>query len=426
MLVGRALTLLLVAVIDDVGDQAPGPGVRERLGRLAGSVSNRVLEEVDADAVLARMDVERLLDRVDVDRLVSRIDIDTLVSRIDIDTLVGRIDIDTLVGRIDIDTLVSRIDIDTLVGRIDIDTLVGRIDIGAVIDRIDLDAVLAEVDLDAVLAEVDLDPVLDRVDLDRVLDRIDLEGLVRRAGIPELVADSTGQVATSALDLARRQFVGLDIGVGRVALRSLRRDPDELPPGPPALVADDRDQVEAPDPRRPRAKARVEVSGYYAGPVSRVAAFAGDVALATSAFTAGTAALSWILATLFDVGLALPDDWRWLWAVVFVGWLATYWWISTAVAGRTPVMALAGLRVVARDGAPLRPLSAAVRTAALPLSLLAFGIGGAWMVVDRERRALHDLLAGSAVVYDWGGRPAEMPSPLGRWIAAHGDPARPR
>jgi hypothetical protein len=41
--------------------------------------------------------------------------------------------------------------------------------------------------------------------------------------------------------------------------------------------------------------------------------------------------------------------------------------------------------------------------------------------VDRERRALHDLLAGSSVVYDWGGRPAEMPSPLARWIEVHGD-----
>jgi hypothetical protein len=37
-----------------------------------------------------------------------------------------------------------------------------------------------------------------------------------------------------------------------------------------------------------------------------------------------------------------------------------------------------------------------------------------------ERRALHDVLAGSAVVYDWGDRPAEMPAPITRWFARHG------
>jgi uncharacterized RDD family membrane protein YckC len=152
-------------------------------------------------------------------------------------------------------------------------------------------------------------------------------------------------------------------------------------------------------------------------------AFAGDVAVATSAFTAGVAALSWVLATLFGAQLPLAEDGGVLWLLAFIAWLFVYWTAASAVVGRTPIMALAGLRIVARDGTPLRPRHVLVRTLVLPLSLLVFGVGGAWMVVDRERRALHDLFAGSTVVYDWGGRPAELPTPLARWIADHGGAA---
>jgi uncharacterized RDD family membrane protein YckC len=349
----------------DTNSHGPG-GVRERLGHLAGSLSNRVLEELDADAVL------------------------------------DRLDIDGLVARIDVNALLARVDVDGLVARVDVDALLDRVDVNRVLDRVDVDALMSRVDLERMLAEVDL------------------EALVRRAGIPELVADSTGQVAGSALDLGRRQLVGLDVAISRAIQRLLGRDPDALPSGPQALVADTRARIEPPEPGRARAKARFEVSGFYAGPVSRVASFAGDVVLATSAFTAAAAAVSWMLATVLGVTLGTSERSGPFWAAALIGWLFLYWWVSVAVAGRTPIMTLAGVRIVARDGQPLRPRQALVRTLVLPVSLLAFGLGGAWMVVDRERRGLHDLLAGSTVVYDWGGRPAELPTPLTRWIAEHG------
>jgi uncharacterized RDD family membrane protein YckC len=363
------------------------PGVRGRLSQLAGSLSNRVLEEVDADAVLEHVDIDALVARIDVDGLVARIDVDRLLARTDLEALVARVDPDALLERVDVDRLLDRVDVDRLLDRVDVDRL------------------------------------LDRVDVDRLLDRVDLEQLVRQAGIQELVAESTGQVAGSALDLGRRQLVGLDVGISRFLHRLLRRDPDALPAGPPTLVADDRGRIQAPDPEAARTKARFEVSGFYAGPVSRLVAFAGDVAVATSAFTAGVAALSWVLSTLFGAPLPSAEDGGVLWLLAFVAWLFVYWMAASAVVGRTPIMALAGLRIVARDGSPLRPRHVLVRTLVLPLSLLVFGVGGAWMVVDRERRALHDLLAGSTVVYDWGGRPAELPTPLARWIADHGGAA---
>jgi uncharacterized RDD family membrane protein YckC len=437
-----------------IGVQPPGadtnshpPGVRGRISQLAGSLSNRVLEEVDADAVLEHVDVDALLARIDVDALIARTDIDALMARIDVDALVARVDVDGLVARVDVDALVARVDVDALVARtdlealiarvdpntllersdvdrlldrVDVDRLLDRIDVHRLLDRIDVHRLLDRVDLDRVVAGVDVDAVVARVDLERALAGVDLEALVRQAGIPELVAESTGQVAGSALDLGRRLLVGLDVGFSRFLHRLTRRDPDALPAGPPTLVADGRARIQAPDPDAARAKARFEVSGFYAGPLSRISAFAGDVAVATSAFTAGVAAVSWVLATLFGAGLPPPEDGRVLWPVAYVVWLFLYWTVSSALVGRTPIMALAGLRIVSRDGTPLRPRNALVRTVILPLSLLLFGVGGAWMVVDRERRALHDLLAGSAVVYDWGGRPAQLPTPLARWIADHG------
>ena len=462
-----------MARVPDMSDNGAG-GVRGRLSHLAGSLSNRVLEELDPDAVVDRLDVDGLIARVDVNGLVARVDVDGLVARVDVDGLIGRVDLDALLDRVEVDRVLARADVDALVARLDVDGLVARIDVEALLaradadallarvdvngllDRVDVDRLLRRVDVNGLLDRVDVDPLLERADLDALLDRVevqrlfdridldrvvgrldidavvaridleraietvDLEALVRRAGIPELVAESTGQVAGSALDLGRRQLVGLDVGVSRVLQRVLRRDPDALPSGPPQLVADQGAAIEPPEPGEARAKARAEVSGFYAGPVSRLVAFAGDVALATSAFTLISAAAAWVLSTLFGVEVVTMDRRAASWAAGFFLWLFLYWWVSSAVAGRTPIMTLAGLRIVARDGTPLRPGFALARTVLLPVSLLFFGLGGLWMVVDRERRGLHDLVARSTVVYDWGGRPAEMPTPLARWIAEHG------
>ncbi|MGI9579262.1 MAG: RDD family protein, partial [Microthrixaceae bacterium] len=50
--------------------------------------------------------------------------------------------------------------------------------------------------------------------------------------------------------------------------------------------------------------------------------------------------------------------------------------------------------------------SAVVRTVALPLSFLTLGIGFLPILFGRERRALHDLIAGTAVVYAWDAQAA--------------------
>ena len=49
-----------------------------------------------------------------------------------------------------------------------------------------------------------------------------------------------------------------------------------------------------------------------------------------------------------------------------------------------------------------------VRTLALPLSFLFLGLGFAGILLGDRRRALHDVIAGTAVIYSWDGRAARL------------------
>ena len=48
------------------------------------------------------------------------------------------------------------------------------------------------------------------------------------------------------------------------------------------------------------------------------------------------------------------------------------------------------------------------RALVFPLSFLLVGLGFLGILVQRERRALHDLIAGTAVVYSWDARAARL------------------
>jgi hypothetical protein len=49
-----------------------------------------------------------------------------------------------------------------------------------------------------------------------------------------------------------------------------------------------------------------------------------------------------------------------------------------------------------------------VRALVFPLSFLLLGLGFLGILVQREHRALHDLIAGSAVIYAWDARAARL------------------
>jgi len=69
------------------------------------------------------------------------------------------------------------------------------------------------------------------------------------------------------------------------------------------------------------------------------------------------------------------------------------------VAGQTPGMAVMGLRLLRADGRPVRLIQAVKRVGTFYLTL---GLGSLLIPVSGRRRALHDIVAGTVVVYDWG------------------------
>jgi len=77
---------------------------------------------------------------------------------------------------------------------------------------------------------------------------------------------------------------------------------------------------------------------------------------------------------------------------------ATYWTMFVGGCGQTPGKMLLGLQVVGRDGTTVGYGRAAWRWVALGLAALPFGLGFLGVVATRQRRGLHDWLAGTRVV----------------------------
>lgn len=102
------------------------------------------------------------------------------------------------------------------------------------------------------------------------------------------------------------------------------------------------------------------------------------------------------------------DDHRWLSLLTFTLWVFFYIAGSLAATGRTIGKAVLGLLVVGADGDSLRPRQAALRTVCFPIGFLIFGVGLLIGLIRRDRRELHDLLAGTAVVYAWDARTAKL------------------
>jgi uncharacterized RDD family membrane protein YckC len=392
---------------------------RGLVGRVAGAVTGRVVDTVDPDIVLAHVDVDALVERVDLDAALARVDIQALLDRIDLNALIDRVDLDAALDRVDVEAVLARIDVNQLLDRVDPNRLLARVDAQIVIERVDVDAVLARVDPQAVIDRVDVgalvarvDPqaIVDRVDMDAVLARVDIQALVQRSGIPDVVADSTRSMAASMIDLARRQLVGLDVIVERLIFRMLRRRTTEVIRGPAALTGG------GGTPRDTET-----VSGNYAGAFSRAASGLIDIGVIIGLYTLGAAALGVLTTVLFGFSLGRGGPWG---VVALALWAFFYIFVGLLITGRTIGKALTGLRVVRADGTAPTARVVFIRTIALPLSLLLFGIGFLMIPLRRDHRALHDLIAGTAVVYDWGDRPAEMPGPLADFLNRAGSPGQ--
>jgi uncharacterized RDD family membrane protein YckC len=137
----------------------------------------------------------------------------------------------------------------------------------------------------------------------------------------------------------------------------------------------------------------------YAGLVTRTLAFAIDIAIidAAALITGGIVALGLSALKLPDevqtvlaaVGAALAVMWA-------IGYFAWFW----SAAGQTPGDRVLGLQVLhAQTGRPLPLAKATLRVGALVLSAIPFCLGFVMILFDDRRRALHDRLVGTVVVY---------------------------
>lgn len=301
--------------------------------------------------------------------------------------------------------VVELVDPDVVLEYVDLDLLLERIDVQRVVDRIDPNVLMDRIDIQRLLSRVDLDEVLAGIDVDRLMARIDVEAVVQRSGVPDVIMASTGRFAESALDLARRQVVGVDTLLDRGIDRLLRRrsDPTRLAP---AHLRPDHAEPGSP----------TSVTGHYAGPLGRALAAALDIVVVTVAFALGYAVTNLLTSTLLNRSLS-ADRAQPLAVAALVVWAFLYVFVGLAVAGRTFGKAAVGLRVVGADGLPVSVRQALVRTLVLPFSIAFVGIGLLFIVLQREHRALHDLVAGTAVVTDWGDRSAELSAPLAAFLA---------
>jgi uncharacterized RDD family membrane protein YckC len=142
---------------------------------------------------------------------------------------------------------------------------------------------------------------------------------------------------------------------------------------------------------------------HYSGFVSRFVGYVVDLGVSTGIFMLALAAAS------FAASLVTGHAINWSRgnigvAIALAAWEFVYYAYSWAAAGKTFGMALLGVRVVRRDGADVDVPHAIIRTLAFPLSFLLCGLGFAGILLGRERRALHDVIADTAVVYTWDAR----------------------
>ncbi len=151
--------------------------------------------------------------------------------------------------------------------------------------------------------------------------------------------------------------------------------------------------------------------GHYAGGVSRLVAFGADVGASWGLYLLGQALANIAIRLVTGHSYTLTNH-RLVAFIVLGVWEFLYFAYQWAVSGKTLGMAVLGLQVVTVQGGPISVRQAVLRTLGLGLTLLTLGIGFLGIVYQRERRALDDFIAGTAVVYDWDARAARL-----RWLA---------
>jgi uncharacterized RDD family membrane protein YckC len=170
-------------------------------------------------------------------------------------------------------------------------------------------------------------------------------------------------------------------------------------------------------PLKPPPVARENLQGHYAGFASRFFAFAVDVGVFTGVFLLVLAAVNFVASIVTGRTINLNRNDIWI-VIAYVVWGFIYFARSWGLNGQTAGMAMFGVRVLTDEGTDVSERRAALRTLALPLSFLILGLGFLGILLGDRRRALHDVIAGTVVVYSWDARAARL-----RFLARSSSPA---
>jgi uncharacterized RDD family membrane protein YckC len=136
----------------------------------------------------------------------------------------------------------------------------------------------------------------------------------------------------------------------------------------------------------------------YAGLATRAVALAVDVAIAQVIVVTGGAVLA-LVASLAGGDMELETLGRVLAGFAWAAVVATYFVFFWSTAGQTPGMRLMALRVLDPAGAHPGVVRSTVRLIGLVLCIIPLFAGFLPVLVDDRRRGLHDMLAGTVVVY---------------------------
>ena len=194
----------------------------------------------------------------------------------------------------------------------------------------------------------------------------------RIAEAPEVRAAITEQGVGLITDMGRRLTAvteRLDDALERVAHRLMRRPP-------------------------------VEEETTEVGMVTRIAAAAIDLGLVSAAFWIGSGLLAAVIPVAFGDSNGL--SWPGLVGLGTLGFLIgglilTAFW---ALVGQTPGMRLLSIHLEADGSRAIGLRRALRRVLALPVAVLAFGLGILVILVSPTRQGWHDRFAGTKVVYD--------------------------
>jgi uncharacterized RDD family membrane protein YckC len=162
-----------------------------------------------------------------------------------------------------------------------------------------------------------------------------------------------------------------------------------------------------PAPARPPIAARESLQGHYAGLASRFLAFAVDLVVLTGIFMLVVAAINFAASILTGKNIEFSRADTWV-VVAYLVWGFIYFAHFWGLNGRSPGGAMFGLQVLTDDGDDVSGRRAIGRTLAFPLSFLILGLGFLGILLGDQRRALHDVIAGTVVVYSWDARAARL------------------